>query len=164
MIMRRFLTAALMAAFLMIGLSGCYTKLKGPEPGTGYQPHGYSDYYWYGYDGYWDYYYNYCYRGAWFNPYIFGYPGYYGYFYSPWWYDPWYGSDEVRSYDKSVRYRRSNTAPPPGGFSAPAPAPSNPSSGGVIISKPARSGGQEGGQRQSGGSRGSSGKSTRGRR
>ncbi len=87
--MRRTVMTALVAVFLSLAVTGCYTKLKGPEPRTGIEP--YSDYYYnYPYGGYYTPFY---FQYGWYSPYSFGYPSFYGGFYNPWFYNPYYYDD-----------------------------------------------------------------------
>ncbi len=163
--MKRIVVAALMAVFFSVVFSGCYTKLKGPEPQTGERIYHdtayYDDYYWYD-----DYYYSpYYYRSGWLSPYFYGYPYYsYGFFYSPWWYDPGYyrdDGDRILS-DKSIRYRRRDTGGSPGGFTSPPLIPRG-SGGTASVSVRTKTSTAAGG-RQADKSSGSAGKSTRRRR
>lgn len=174
--MRRVFFAALLAAFLSVTISGCYTKFEAPQPSYGERGEQYDDdvyyddYYYYG--GYGNYPF-YCYYG-WQGPFFYAYPYYsYGYFYSPWWYDPWYyyyGDDySTRLYKKGVRSRRiDQTIYNPPSFD-PSPSPpfrpagtirdnSSGTSGTSGISKPTKT------RTGSGATSGGSGKSTRKRR
>jgi hypothetical protein len=110
--MKRLITAAFLAVFLFIGISGCYTKLHAPEPATGevdpevedgsYQS--YNDY-----DNDYDLYLRYYYPGYWSTSY-YTYPYFhYGYLYGPVWYAPYYYYGEYYYNDdgqKTVRRRR----------------------------------------------------------
>ncbi len=140
--MRKFLPAALLAAFLLTGISGCYTKFDAPEPSYGQRSDSGGDYY---YDD--DYYYTgygscFGYYGyGWNGPFAYAYPYYsYNYFYSPWWYDPWYyyygDRYSTRRSTKSVRNRRGNS----GGYSAPSftPAPAPPANP-IVVRQPSPS-------------------------
>lgn len=169
--MKRTYMTVLVAVFLSVVMAGCYTKLKGPEPGTGvYQ---YDDQYpYYNNDYYNPLYFNY----GWYSPYSFGFPSYYGNFYTPWWYDPYYYYDGGGYYHgdgngtpsgKDIRRRRGGepgTMPSvPGSTYSPPPAtPSGPSDQGYTPPSNPPSSGSQG---SSGGTEKSSGeKSTRGRR
>ncbi len=163
-VMKKIVVAALMAVFFSVVFSGCYTRLKGPEPETGERVYRdytyYDDYYWYG-----DYYYGaYYYRSGWLSPYFYGYPYYsYGLFYSPWWYDPGYYRDDggrIRS-DKSIRYRGRNTGSSPGGFTSP---PLIPGGSGGTTSGTVRTKTSSGGSGQPAKPTRSAGKSARRRR
>jgi hypothetical protein len=155
--MKRSLVTALVAVFLSIAVSGCYTKLKSPGPRTG-ETYYYDDYdYWYSSP--------YFYHYGWYSPYFYGYPLYYGYFYAPWWYDPWYYYGDGGYYDgrtpsrKEIRRRNpgDDLPPVPGGSYSPSP----PSQGSGSSSQPPASGDK---QRQGNDNGNSSGKATRGRR
>jgi hypothetical protein len=131
--MKRVIFTALLAVFLLLAVSGCYTKLKKVEPSTGERQYG--DYYYqndWDYYGYWSpYYYHY----GWYSPNFYVYPSYYGYFYRPWYYDPWWwnyydgGGDGRSSGDKNIRRGRtrgdSDLPPVPGGtYTVPSTPPS----------------------------------------
>jgi len=154
--MKRLFATALVAVFLPLFIGGCYTKLKGPEPGTGERYQYYDDdYYSYGSPYY-------CHYG-WYSPYLWGSPHYYGYFYSPWWYDPWY-YDGGWYYDgrarsgKEIRRRSSNSDLPPIPEGSYSPPSQGGGSGGSSAppSAPRREQGSDDGK--------SDGKTTRGRR
>lgn len=168
--MRRTAMTALTAVFLSLLITGCYTKLKGPEPGTGervYQNY-YNDYPYY-YDYYNPFYFNY----GWYSPFYFGYPSYYGSFYSPWWYDPYY-------YGNGGYYRPGNGTPPgkeprgrgvqrpqqpsvPSGSYSP-PPPSSSGQGETGYQPPPPSSGNQGSSGGENPNNSSGGKTTRGRR
>lgn len=161
--MKRVFLSALVAVFLSLSISGCYTKLKGSAPATGERV--YNDTY---YDDYYgDSYAPYNYHNGWYGSYLYGYPSF-DHFYSPWWYNPNYGgggsSDGRTPGSKEIRSRRGNSGnnlpevpgnsytPPPSsgqgsGTTQTPPSNSNP---------PSNNGGND--------STNSSGKSTRGRR
>jgi hypothetical protein len=173
--MKRLFFAALLAAFLSVTISGCYTKFEAPQPSYGDRTQQYDDdSYYYSCWGYGAYPF-YSYYG-WQGPYFYAYPYYsYGYFYSPWWYDPWYyyyGDDySTRSYKKAVRNRSVDQTiyNPPSFNPAPSP-PYRPASTGTTgsgtsgtsspsgISKPTKT------RSGSDNSNSNSGKGTRGRR
>jgi hypothetical protein len=174
--MRKLFQAALLAAFLSVTISGCYTKFEAPRPSYGERveredvDNYYDDDYFYG--GYGNYPF-YSYYG-WQGPYLYAYPYYsFGYFYSPWWYDPWYyyygDYYSTRLYQKAVRNRRiDDTIYNPPAYN-PSPSPpyrpagtvkdnTSGSSGTTGISKPTKT------KSNSGTTKGSSGKVTRKRR
>ena len=145
--MKRLTATALVAVFLSLGIQGCYTKLKGPEPPTGERVYDNNDYNTPNYDFY-DYYSPYFFSYGWYNnPFYFAYPGYFDSFYRPWWYDPNYYYDGGYYYNgqsPSNKVRRgrgelpnvpgggytppSLPAVPGGSYQAPADQPSNPPS------------------------------------
>ncbi|MEE8417283.1 MAG: hypothetical protein V3S06_01325 [candidate division Zixibacteria bacterium] len=162
--MKKIVVAALMAVFFSVVFSGCFTKLKGPDPQTGERRYSdysyYDDYYWYD-----DYYYSsFYYRSGWLSPYFYGYPYYgYGSFYSPYWYDSgyYYGNGGRNRSDKSVRYRRRGRGSSPGGFTSP---PLRPRGSGGTVSGTVRTKTSSGGSRQPAKPTRSGGKSARRRR
>lgn len=161
--MRRLIPTAVLAVFLSLFISGCYTQLKGPEPRTGertyegdYYRGDYSPYYYW--DDYW-------------YPSFFGFPYYnYGFFYSPWWYDPgfyyyYYGNGNLGT-SKALRDRGHDglqPSPPAGVIIRQPDSPPAPSDGGK-----ARSGDEgrpsSGGNDQQPKKTNSEGKTTRTRR
>jgi hypothetical protein len=163
-VMKRVIMAALLAVFLSLIVSGCYTKLKRPEPSTGDRYYG--DYYNNDYRDYYGYWGSYFYYNGWYSPYFYTYPYYYGYFNRPWYYDPWwwnyYGGDGGRrSSGKSMRRGRGDTDLPPSPGYTP---PSQPSSGGQGYQTPPPSPPSGGNARPNTDSGNDSGKSTRRRR
>ncbi len=162
--MKKIVVAALMAVFFSVVFSGCFTRLKGPDPETGERRYSdytyYDDYYWYD-----DYYYSpYYYRSGWLSPYFYGYPYYgYGSFYSPWWYDSgyYYGDGGRNRSDKSIRYRRRGRGSSPGGFTSP---PLIRGRSGGTVSGTVRTKTSSGGSRQPAKPTRSGGKSARRRR
>jgi hypothetical protein len=163
--MKRAYMTALVAVFLSLTITGCYTKLKGPEPGTGVENNSYNEY-----PYYYDNYYNpLFFQNGWYSPYYFGSPSYFGNFYYPWWYDPYYYNDGTYGGDhfggnKAIRGRGVNGDLPPipsGGYVAPSP-PSPPSgqSQPPSTSSPSKPNGNQG---SSGDNGNSGGKATRGR-
>lgn len=170
--MKRVILTALVAVFLSLAISGCYTKLKKPEPSAGDINYGGSYYYNDDWDfyGYWS---PYLYHYGWYSPYFYTYPSYYGYFYRPWYYDPWWwynngGGDNGRTPSgKQIRRGRGTGNDPmqvPGGSYNPPSAPSGGDRGyqAPPPSTPPSSGGAKPDNRNSNDD--SSGKSTRRKR
>jgi len=158
--MRKFFSAAVLAAFLSILTSGCYTRFGRSEPPTGerlYQREYIYD------DPYYRDYYPY--------PLFFGFPYYdYGFFYSPWWYDPgyYYYDDDYRNSTKFKRSRDHNGVSPSipsGGIIQPSPPPPDPPSSGEVKIRSGSGDGQQSGNDSNQSTKGNSdGKSARRRR
>jgi hypothetical protein len=164
--MKRMHITVLATVFLSLTLAGCYTKLKGPEPGTGINENYYNEY-----PYYYDSFYNpYSLQFGWYSPFNFGFPSYYGNFYYPWWYDPYYGNDgndnghQIQP-GKDIRTRggsEQGTLPtvPGSSYSPPASSPGSSDTGSKPPSTPST--GNQGSS--SGDDKSSGGKETRGRR
>jgi len=174
--MRKFFSAALLAAFFSLTISGCYTKFEAPQPSYGEQAEQYDDDVYYDdYDVYPGYgHYPFYFSYGWQGPFLYAYPYFsYGYFYSPWWYDPWYyyygDSYSTRLYKKAVRNRRiDQTIYNPPSFN---PSPSPPFRPAGTVRSNSSGGGQTSGIKKatktkssSGSGNSSSGKGTRKRR
>jgi hypothetical protein len=171
--MKRTVMTALVAVFLSLAVTGCYTKLKGPEPGTGLET--YPNYY-YEYPYYGGYYNPFYFQYGWYSPFYFGYPSFYGGFYNPWWYDPYYYGDGY-NHDggyppgKEPRERRGQgpgrqLPAVPSGTYVPTPPPSTGQSGQDYQPPPSPppSSGNQGSSSGNDNGNSSGGKATRGRR